>query len=235
MAKGDEEEHNFGQWKYVAEWLISPKGIGTIVIFSIIWAITEFTPEVALGLGIGLIAMAIRYAHRRGKQEKEFLLFSQQENHTTSVPPIQPEPQDPEIHKRIIEDANPDFNEIRAASAVASGAVGENLRSIVKNAEMIQHELLRDSSKLSEVQRVFTYYIPATADLLTARGKAIISNDETKTHEIDNMIARLEAAFSDFAARMHGEDVRSIDIDIKLLDQSLKQDLPFEIRNKEKS
>ena len=116
----------------------------------------------------------------------------------------------------------------------ASGAVGENLRSIVKNAEMMQHELLRDASKLSEVQRVFTYYIPATADLLTARGKAMIGNDEAKTHDIDNMIARLEAAFRDFAARMHGEDVRSIDIDIKLLDQSLKQDLPFEIRNKEK-
>ena len=232
MAKGDDDEHNLGQWKYVKEWLISPKGIGMIVGFSIIAIMIE-NPWVFFGLTMGIIGAATSYARKRSAQEQEFMLYKYSQN-TTSVPPIQPEPEDPAIHKKVIEDAKPDFNEIRAAAAVASGSVGENLRSIVKNAEIMQHELLRDASKLSEVQRVFTYYIPATADLLTARGKAMIGNDEAKTHDIDNMIARLEAAFRDFAARMHGEDVRSIDIDIKLLDQSLKQDLPFEIRNKEK-
>jgi hypothetical protein len=232
MGRKDEDDGNLGQWKYVKEWLTSPKGIGMVVGFSILALMLE-NPWVFFGLTMGIIGAATSYARKRSAQEQEFMLYKHQT--TTSVPPTQPEVQPPEIHKKVIEDAKPDFNEIRAASAVAMGAVGENLRSIVKNAEIMQHELLRDSSKLSEVQRVFTYYIPATADLLTARGKAIANNDEAKALDIDNMIARLEAAFRDFAARLHGEDVRSIDIDIKLLDQSLKQDLPFEIRDKQKS
>lgn len=233
MGRKHEDDGNLGQWKYVKEWLSSPKGIGMIVGFSILALILE-NPWVFFGLTMAIIGAATSYARKKSAQEQEFMLYKQQMG-ATSVPAVQPEPQNVETHIKVIDDAKPEFNEIKAAAAVASGAVGENLRSIVKNAEIMQHELLRDASKLSEVQRVFTYYIPATADLLSARGKAVSNNDDAKTLDIDNMIARLEAAFRDFAARLHGEDVRSIDIDIKMLDQSLKQDLPFEIRDKQKS
>ena len=48
------------------------------------------------------------------------------------------------------------------------------------------------------------------------------------------MIGRLKLAYQEFAAKMNGEDSRSVDIDLKLLEQSLAQDLPLEIISKSK-
>lgn len=135
--------------------------------------------------------------------------------------------QDKNIIQKITDDAKYDLLQIKAASGVASGEVGLSLQKIVQKCEQMERDLIKEPHKLSHVQRIFTYYIPATQDLLLARGKALSNNDEVKIDEIDKMLARLAQAFEDFAAKMHGEDARSIDIDIRLLEQSLQQDLGF--------
>lgn len=125
------------------------------------------------------------------------------------------------LHKQIMTDAKSSITQIKSASNVASGALGDQLRKMVHSLEIVEKGLDEDASKLSQVQRLFTYYVPATADILKARGKAAGANDEKRISEIDTMINRLEAAFADFAARIMGEDARSLEIDIKLLSQSL--------------
>lgn len=234
------DDFEVGKWQHINEWIKSPRGIGTILTFAAVWAITAFNPVVGLGLGIGLIGVATRFSRRRALEDREFELYRQQsefyaQKPTTAIVNTTAKAEPP-IHLKVIEDAEGSLKEVRAAANVASGEVGKSLREIVRLSEDMAHHLRQDSSKLSEVQRVFTYYIPSTSALLTARGKALLSNDDKKVAEVDNMISRLELAFKDFNARMNGEDTRSIDIDIKLLDQSLKQDLPIDlyINNNEK-
>lgn len=125
------------------------------------------------------------------------------------------------LHLEIMADAKSSIAQIKSASNVASGELGNQLRKMVNSIDIVQKGLDEDPSKLSQVQRLFTYYIPAAADILKARGKAASANDENRIGEIDAMINRLEAAFADFAARIMGEDARSLEIDIKLLSQSL--------------
>ncbi len=201
------------------------------VTFFFIWLITGFNPWVAFGLGMGAFGAAKGYARRRRNREVDELLDMAEdwddrgENFEQNETPVTP--QTLELHKKVIEDAKSDLMQIKAASGVASGELLANLQKIVQNSEKIEQDLLREPHKLSEVQRIFTYYIPATQDLVFARAKAVSANDATKLVEIDNMMARLAQAFEDFARKMHGEDARSIDIDIKLLEQSLQEDLSF--------
>lgn len=200
------------------------------VTFFFIWLITGFNPWVAFGLGLGAFGAAKNYAKQRRNREVDELLDMAEDWEEKFV--SEPEQEKAittniELHKKVIEDAKSDLLQIKAASGAASGELLSNLQKIVLNAEKIEQDLLREPHKLSEVQRIFTYYIPATQDLLFARAKAVNANDASKLTEIDNMMARLAQAFEDFARKMHGEDARSIDIDIKLLEQSLQEDLSY--------
>lgn len=226
-----QSRRNEREWRYIQEFFQSPKGGSMVVAFFVIWALTGFNPWVAFGLGMGAFASAKGYARRRRNREVDELLDMaedwEEKNDNPQIDETPITPQSLELHKKVIEDAKSDLMQIKAASGVASGDLSLNLQKIVQNAEKIEQDLLREPHKLSEVQRIFTYYIPSTQDLLFARAKAVAANDQTKLTEIDSMMARLAQAYEDFARKMHGEDARSIDIDIKLLDQSLQEDLSY--------
>lgn len=128
------------------------------------------------------------------------------------------------IHLKVIADAQPALTRIKTAAGVAEGGLGEQLRRIAATADQIARALEADPSRLAEVQRAFTYYLPSAADLIGARGGLVASGDMARVAEIDTMIARLDAAFCDFLAKMQGQDARAIDIDIRLLEQSLDQE-----------
>jgi hypothetical protein len=48
--------------------------------------------------------------------------------------------------------------------------------------------------------------------------------------EIDRMIAKLDLAYTDFAARLKGHDARSLEIDLRLLDQSLDEEFDLWVK-----
>jgi hypothetical protein len=228
---------NEQQWEYIQEWLGSPKGVTMLIGFAAIWAITGFNPWVAFGLSMGALGTARKYADNRRREkldeflEKAEIWEASQFSNIDEPEEIKSASLNNALHEKVIEDAKSDLLQIKVASGVASGELGENLQKIVQHAENIERDLLRAPHKLSQVQRIFTYYIPSTQDLLIARGKAQANNDATKLAEIDTMFSRLALAYQDFAQKMHGEDARSVDIDIKLLDQSLAQDLGMELQN----
>lgn len=128
------------------------------------------------------------------------------------------------VHLKVIADAQPALIRIKAAAGVAQGGLGDQLRRIASTADQIARALEADPARLAEVQRAFTYYLPSAADLIGARGGLVASGDTARVAEIDTMIGRLDAAFADFLAKMQGQDARAIDIDIRLLEQSLDQE-----------
>lgn len=128
------------------------------------------------------------------------------------------------LHLKVIADAQPALTRIKTAAGVAEGSLGDQLRRIASTADQIARALETDPGRLAEVQRAFTYYLPSAADLIGARGGLVASGDTARVAEIDTMIGRLDAAFCDFLAKMQGQDARAIDIDIRLLEQSLDQE-----------
>lgn len=233
---------NRQKWRNIEGYLGSPRGVSMLVTFIFIWIITGFNFWVGFGLLMALMGSAGFFGKKARDNEYYNDYFEEEDDDDQDYLPEVPKVEKPttqdysqEIHQKVIEDARNDLLQIKAASAVASGAIGENLLKIVQKAEQIERDLIKEPFKLSHVQRVFTYYIPSTQDLLLARGKAQANNDSVKLNEIDNMLARLAQAFEDFAGKMHGEDARSIDIDIKLLEQSLAQDLHFDYSVKNKN
>lgn len=239
-------------WKEVEYRLGRPKMVGTMVTFGIIWAITGFNTWVGFGLSMAILGMAGFFGKKSDHFNKEFWEDdddyrdyeddddyydnyksgknrdnkTNSENQASNAEHNQTakEPVNLALHMQVIKDAEDDIVQLRAASNTASDDLGIHLRTMVANVEKVQKALEADANHLSQVQRLFTYYLPATTDLLKARGKAAAIGDGVKIKEIDAMIGRLEDAFEDFAARINGEDARSVEIDIKLLDQSLAQE-----------
>jgi hypothetical protein len=130
----------------------------------------------------------------------------------------------PLLHRQVIADAKTSRAKLEAAASVAEGALGARLRNMVGKVREVEAGLEAEPSRLSDVQRLFTYYLPATEDLLSARGALAGSNDNARMGEIDAMIGKLDTAFSDFADRLKGHDARSLEIDLKLLDRALDEE-----------
>jgi hypothetical protein len=125
------------------------------------------------------------------------------------------------LHRQVTQSAAPNRARLEAAASVADGALGVRLRNMVAMVKDVENGLEAEPSRLSDVQRLFTYYIPATADLLAARGAIVGSNDGARLAEIDTMIGKLDLAFTDFAQRLKGHDAANLDLDLRLLDQAL--------------
>lgn len=136
----------------------------------------------------------------------------------------------PLLHRQIINEARAARTRLEAASHVADGALGVKLRNMVSKVTEVEAGLEADPSRLSDVQRLFTYYLPATSDLLTARGALARSENPARLAEIDAMIGKLDTAYNDFADRLKGHDARSLEIDLKLLDRALDEE--FTVKTK---
>lgn len=207
--------------------------VGSLFWF-MIWAASGFDGDAMWPLMFFAIAPWILFSGKGKGQDEDYEIGEEVEQKsalTMNAPALAaPAPAAPinlALHRQLIEDSKIDVTNIRAAANTASGELGENLRSMASNLDKIERDLLEEPAKLSQVQRLYSYYLPSCSDILSARGKAIAANDTTKIAEIDAMISRLSVAFNDFALRMHGEDARSIEIDIKLLEQSLADEFGF--------
>ncbi|MCA3694368.1 hypothetical protein [Aquidulcibacter sp.] len=219
----------------------SPQSLGVLAFWFIIWAICDFNPWVGIGLffaaggSIGLFGGKRDTVDdlwgydddeddyddeddkpRRQGGESEAAARARANGEALPAPEAPPK-----LHQAVIEDAKPALVRLEAAASVAEGELGARLRNMVARVKEVEMGLRQDPSKLSDVQRLFTYYLPATADLLSARGAVAGGADPARLAEIDTMIGKLDLAYTDFASRLRGHDARSLEIDLRLLDQSL--------------
>jgi hypothetical protein len=217
--------------------LKSKNFIGATVFWLVIWAICNFEPWVGFGLmfawagSVGLMGGGKGalsdlddedddrgYQKPRGSETPEQARARLGE---ASLPAPEDAPATPALYRAVLIDAAPARARLEAAASVAEGELGQRLRRMSANTHEVARGLEADPARLSDVQRLFTYYVPATADLLSARGEVARAGDTTRLGEIDAMIGKLDVAFADFAQRLKGHDARSLEIDMRLLDQSL--------------
>jgi 5-bromo-4-chloroindolyl phosphate hydrolysis protein len=90
---------------------------------------------------------------------------------------------------------------------------------------VITEAVTQAPEKLSAVLRFFTYYLPATADLVSDRLKLADHAGLSRLAEIDATLVRLGEAFDAFRVAVLEPDLTSVDLDITLLDDALDADL----------
>jgi hypothetical protein len=209
-------------------WLGSSSVIGPTLFWLALWAMLGFNQWVGLGFffawggSVGLFEKNKKKKARSTKEQDD--RGYQSSALTTEVTAIAPPPPAIPLHRQIIADAEPARIRLEAAASVADAQLGTQLRSMVARVKEVAAGLEADPTRLSDVQRLFTYYLPATADLLAARGALVGTGETARLAEIDTMMGKLGQAYDDFAARLSGHDARSLEIDLRLLDQALDQE-----------
>lgn len=140
-----------------------------------------------------------------------------------SPPELDPEDDDPR-HALMVE-AHQHLMSIRAAIPVVPLDVGHVLDALVRHGLTILDTVASHPEKLNPILRFFTYYLPATADLVSDRQKLEAHAGQARLQEIDQTLARLQEAFASFERAVVEPDLASVDLDIELLDRALKDDL----------
>lgn len=103
----------------------------------------------------------------------------------------------------------------------------DRLQRIVETGRAIILEVEEDSTRVSAVARLLTYYLPRTADIATAYEQLRERGDAAPDRRaaIEDVVEKLEDAFVHYADRLADDDMKGVDVDIRLLNESLKEDL----------
>lgn len=98
---------------------------------------------------------------------------------------------------------------------------------IVTLGKRLMASIAANPEKFATAQRVFTYYCPQTQNL--AEALAILENDPKPDFErissTQKILQKLVELFDKTEQELKADDNKSLDIDLKLLDQSLQADL----------
>src|SRR5215467_3378081 len=84
-----------------------------------------------------------------------------------------------------------------------------------------------DPHRLGSVQRFLTYYLPQAVEL--SENYAVLerkrSPDPTRKAEAEGLIGKLDEAFSHYADTLLESDLADLDVQLRLLQSSLREDL----------
>lgn len=106
-------------------------------------------------------------------------------------------------------------------------AVGERVRHLAGMARRILAGLEADPLKVDRVRRFLTYYLPRAAEMADAyaRLETRATPDTERIGMTRAIIERLDDAFTKYADNLIDADLDGLDVELKLLRQSLDDDL----------
>jgi 5-bromo-4-chloroindolyl phosphate hydrolysis protein len=133
-----------------------------------------------------------------------------------------------EFARELLTDAEPLAVRLEVAvSSIGTPKVAERVRHLARISREIFAGVEEDPLRVDRVRRFLTYYLPRAADL--AEAYALLEKSSTRdTPRIaatSELIERLDAAFTHYAANLQEADLGNLDIELKLLKSSLDEDL----------
>lgn len=126
----------------------------------------------------------------------------------------------------ILVEAHQHLATLAAARPHVPDQVAADLDGLVQHGHVIVETVTAHPERLDRVLRVMTYYLPSAADLVSDRINLSTRAGPQRLEEIDATLGRLRAAFDAFEQAALAPDLEAVDLDVELLDQALKQDLP---------
>jgi len=128
----------------------------------------------------------------------------------------------------LLTDAEPLALRLEAAvGSIGTPKIAERVRHMARISREVFAGVEDDPLRVDRVRRFLTYYLPRAADLaetyaLLEKGGAREASQIAATGEL---IERLDAAFTHYAANLQHSDLGHLDIELKLLKDALDEDL----------
>ncbi|HEX3423922.1 MAG TPA: 5-bromo-4-chloroindolyl phosphate hydrolysis family protein [Sphingomicrobium sp.] len=133
-----------------------------------------------------------------------------------------------EFARELLTEADPFVERLESASkGIRAKTVAGRVRHLASVARRIFEAIEKDPLRIDRVRRFLTYYLPRAAEMAEAyqsleASPRVEAGRLTATGEI---IDRLDAAFTEYAANLHLAELDKLDIELKLLKRSLDEDL----------
>ncbi len=133
-----------------------------------------------------------------------------------------------EFARELLTDAEPLAIRLEVAvSTIGTQKVAERVRRMARISREIFAGIEEEPLRVDRVRRFLTYYLPRAADL--AEAYALLEKSSTRDTKrlvaTSDLIDRLDAAFTHYAANLQEADLGNLDIELKLLKSSLDEDL----------
>jgi 5-bromo-4-chloroindolyl phosphate hydrolysis protein len=133
-----------------------------------------------------------------------------------------------EFARELLTEADPFVERLEsAAKGIRAKTVAGRVRHLASVGRSTFEAIEKDPLRIDRVRRFLTYYLPRAAEMAEAyrsleTSPRVEAGRLTATGEI---IDRLDAAFTEYAANLHLAELDKLDIELKLLKRSLDEDL----------
>ena len=130
--------------------------------------------------------------------------------------------------RELLTDAAPQADRIEAAARSIRGQkVAAEVKHLAVVARGVFAGIEEDPLRVDRVRRFLTYYLPQAAQIAEAYGALERSPapDQRRIAATGELIDRLDAAFTRYAANLQDASLDNLDIELKLLRRSLDEDL----------
>lgn len=130
--------------------------------------------------------------------------------------------------QELLTDAVPAAARLReAAGKIGDKTVRDRVLHLAAICQEVFTKVEQNPGNASAVRRFLSYYVPRAAEV--AEGYAVLEDkhapDPAKLKEVGDVIEKLEGAFVHYADGLADSELGSLDIDLKLIQASLKEDL----------
>lgn len=128
----------------------------------------------------------------------------------------------------LLEEAMPLADRLdEAARSIKDAALRQRFAHLASIARGIFATIESDPARLDKVRRFLTYYLPRAAEV--SEGALALSQqrqpDPARLAQVVEVIGRLDEAFTRYSDSLMDADLDRLDLDLRLLKQSLDEDL----------
>jgi 5-bromo-4-chloroindolyl phosphate hydrolysis protein len=132
-----------------------------------------------------------------------------------------------ELARDILSDARVELDRLaELARDMRSVSVRRNLEHLRGIAAGVIGEVEQKPSRVNNVRRLLTYYLPAAVRL--ADGYRVLERandpDRQRLTAADAMIGRLDQVFGRYADRLSQDEVEGLDVELRLLENSIRDE-----------
>jgi 5-bromo-4-chloroindolyl phosphate hydrolysis protein len=133
-----------------------------------------------------------------------------------------------DLARKVLTDAAPLVDRLKiAAGRIETTGMSGRVDRLAETARTIIAGVEADPNRLASVQRFLTYYLPQAVEL--TENYAVLerkrSPDPARKAETEELIGKLDEAFSHYADTLLESDLADLDVQLRLLQSSLREDL----------
>src|SRR5262249_42706948 len=130
--------------------------------------------------------------------------------------------------RTALESADSDLDAIEAvARRIRTKDIGAAVTHVAVSARNLLAQVEKEPAKLADVRRLVAVYLPRTREIATSfadiEGKGL--QERARAERVRAVLKRIDETFQHFGERMVEGEAKELDIELNLLEDSIKQEL----------